>query len=774
MLSKCDQVFLIILLTFLFVVNVKVSRLPAQSLVSIKGRVINKSTGAPLPNANVLLTGTPRGAVTDSGGYYRIENWSAGKYILQASLVGFETKIIQNVIMAAGETKTIDFSLAPVPVKLDSVTIEAERLWEKYHTEVSRVGVQRMQAQEIVTLPGALDDPTRAILARSGSVGAGDFNSFLTVRGSSPEQNLVAMDGVVIPNPYRFRLALGGGLSIFDSRITQDVYLHLGGFTAEYGNALSSVLEIETRTGNLHRLRLGGSFNLTDAGAIIEGPIRREKISFLLAARRTYLDLLAKRLTKSNSVYPNFYDITNKWLLHLNERNQLTLAFTASRERADLLSDLSEAVSIIEEAKMHQGVLSWKRLLNNRGQLLMLLSYYDDATALRVYNPTNDTTIADYQNLDSQGRTLSLTQNIRYQLTAQSWLNVGVSGAIIRSKIDFRSSENNFYFARNEFPEEIRFNRSQRYYAAYVENTSELSKKLQTRIGLRYDYSTLIKAGELSPRFCLLYKLDEYTSITGAWGVFYQYPDPQSISIRDQPLNIGENLEVITAEKATHNVIGFKRKLTADWAASLEFYYMDIDRLLLAENRETYAPFNDGRGISKGIEFMLEKKASRSSGLISYSLGNSQYHNIKNNVWIPFNYDRRQGLTFWYNQSFRKNWQISFLWRYASGLPYTPILGVRILQNAPLESNWDFIRGPRNAKRFPSYHRLDARLSYLIHSGDRSFSFYLDLINLYNRKNLYNLTWEKAPEAPSSLKVAKRRTVYMLPFLPSIGMQFWL
>jgi len=780
MQSNHHRTLLIFSLTFLFVSNVRDPRLLAKSAATgIQGQVTNRNTEAPLPNANIVLIGTPRGAATDSNGYYRIEHLSPGKYAIQASMIGFETKIIPHLILKAGETQTVDFSLAPVPINLDSVTVEAERLWEKYQTEVSMLGVRRLGAEEIAILPGTFDDPTRAILTRHGSSGAGDFNSFLTVRGSSPEQNLVVMDGAVIPNPYRFRLAMGGGLSIFDPKTTQDVHLHLGGFTAEYGNALSSVLEIETRNGNLQRFGVGGSINLTDAGGIIEGPIWRGKASFLLAARRTYLDLLADRLTESNSVYPQFCDLTNKWLLNLNERNKITISFTSSRERANLLSDLSETVSITEEAKNRHGVFSWKSLLGNRGQLQTLLSYYDDAMTLRVYNPSADTTTADYQNLDSRANRLSFQQNVRYRLREQSWLNFGMSMAFIDSKTDFRSQERNFYFARNEFPRKIKFETTQKYYAVFFENTSELSKSLQTRIGLRYDYATLVEEGELSPRFSVSYKLDEQTTVEGSWGVVYQYPDPITISFRDQPVNFGANREVVTAEKATHNVIGIKRKLTQEVAASLEFYYIDIDRLILPEDRETYAPVNNGRGICQGIEFVLEKKPSASStnsGLISYSFGRSQYREIESRKWTPFNYDRQHGLTLWYNQRVRKNWQLSLLWRYASGLPYTEVLGVRIRQNpAQDDFGWDFVRGSRNAKRFPSYHRLDARLSYSVHTGNRAFSFYLDLINLYNRKNVYNLTWEKEPASDDPLlNIAKRRTLYMLPFLPSIGIQFWL
>jgi hypothetical protein len=323
-----------------------------------------------------------------------------------------------------------------------------------------------------------------------------------------------------------------------------------------------------------------------------------------------------------------------------------------------------------------------------------------------------------------------------------------------------------------------------------LENTAELSKKVQMRLGLRYDYSTLYKEGELSHRLSVLYKLDEATTIEGAWGDFYQFPDPLTLSIRDQPLEIGANRDVVSAEKATHKVMSFKRKLNPALSASLELYHLDIDRLLVTEDRETFEPFNQGRGVLQGIELVLESRPSDpkgnsglkrpplSGGLISYSYGSSLYHNIrdKNHEWIPFNYDRRHALTVWYNQSLGKRWRLSLLWRYATGLPYTDVLGIRITEYERGKSNWDFIRGPRNARRFPAYQRLDLRLSYQILSGERSFLFYLDLINVYNHKNVYNLVWAKTPvqDGATIVRVAERRTLYMLPFLPTVGIQFGL
>jgi len=759
----------------------------SQPSAALHGHVINQATGAPIAHAQVVLMNTKLGASTDTSGYYRIAALPPGRYAVQAACIGFENARRENLTLSAGQTLVLDFALAPQAVQMQAVEVEGERLWDKYQTDVSLIGTQRMRPSEITSVPGAFDDPTRGILLRSGATGAGDFNSFLTVRGSSPEQNLVVMDGAVIPNPYRFRLAMGGGLSIFDSKITRDVRLHLGGYTAEYGNALASVMEVETREGDLQRFQFRGGLNLTDAGGVLEGPLSKGKISFLLSGRRTYFDLLAERLDKKrNAVYPYFYDLTNKWLFHLNQKNKIKLALSASREATELPSVFADAVTLSESAATRHAMLSWKSWRSERVLLETLLSYYRDETAFRAFAPADtnlanaDSAIAtDYENLSSRIRRFSFQQKLRWKLREHNWLNAGLSAALVDSKIDFRSLERNFYFARNDIPRDIRFDEEQRFYAAYAEHTSEFNEKFQMRLGLRYDLATLVNQSELSHRLSAWYKLDERTTLEAAWGEVYQYPDPLTLSIRDQPLEIGANLKLLTAEKATQKVVGLKRRLNETMKASLEFYHLDIDRLLVSEDRETFEPFNQGRGRLQGVELVLEKEApsaSRLSGLLSYSLGSALYHNLKSKAWLPFNYDRRQALTLWLNQRVRRHWQISLLWRYASGLPYTEVLGVQLLRNAKGQVYWNFIRGPRNEKRLPAYQRLDARVSYVTHGAARSFAFYLDLINLFDHKNVYNLTWEKVldPSSPFATEAVKRRTIYMLPFLPSLGLQFEL
>ncbi len=149
----------------------------AQNSSAIHGRVINQNTGEPIAHAHVTLVNTKWGATTDTSGYYRIAALPPGRYAAQAACLGFASARRESVTISAGKTLALDFALAPQAVEMKAVEVESERLWDKYQTDVSLIGTQRMRQSEITSVPGAFDDPTRAILLRSGATGTGDFRN---------------------------------------------------------------------------------------------------------------------------------------------------------------------------------------------------------------------------------------------------------------------------------------------------------------------------------------------------------------------------------------------------------------------------------------------------------------------------------------------------------------------------------------------------------------------------------------------------------------------
>lgn len=742
----------------------------AQDGAVIQGTVSDKSTGEPLPDATIVVLESNIGDVADSTGFYQILPLPAGKYSLKASMIGYESEIIPDISIQPDEQRTINFVLQPNPVRLREVRVEAERHWDKYLTEASLVGVTQLAARQLLRTPAAFDDVLRAVQIKGGVSGPGDYSGYFSVHGGGANQNLVVVDDVVIPNPYRFRAAFGGGLSDINPNTVQDAYLHRGGYSTEFGNALSSVLEIDARAGR-ESFSFQGNLNLTDMNGLIEGPFPGINGSYLFSARRTYYDFLANTIAGGSSSFPFYFEMLGKMTFNINANNRILVSLKRSREGAELLEDVTEEINISENANTFLGSVTWRTVAGENWRFNTILSYYDDTTDFLAFETFAN---PDTQSLGTQANNFSIKSDVRYNLSAGHWLNLGAAVSRTSAQVQFVSSEDPIFYARMEFPLLVDFDRAYHFYAAYLENQSKLTEDLHIRLGARFDYSTLIKDGALSPRFSLWFQVDDRTAIEGSWGVVYQYPDPLAIYTRDPPVALGNQLDNLSAEKAIHYLIGVRRQLWQDVEASFEFYYKDLDRLLLPADEEFFVPQNSGVGVSTGLQFELEKKSGseeRVGGFLSYSYGRSKYREINTIHWISTKYDLRHNLRLLLDLRLWGNWKASFLWQAASGLPYTDIIGVRFKTPFFFGSgaDWEFVRGQRNAAWFPFFYRLDARLSYQKEIGDKAFTFYLDFVNLTNHRNIYDIIWFR-----KTVHTAEKKTYYMLPFIPSFGIGFRL
>ena len=307
------------------------------------------------------------------------------------------------------------------------------------------------------------------------------------------------------------------------------------------------------------------------------------------------------------------------------------------RGGTDLLDDLSQELNLSQSGSTYLGSLTWHAFFSEKLQARTILSYYDDQTDFRAFKPDSNLVNLDRQNLNTKSKNISFREDLRYQISGTSWLDFGAVATVIPSKVDFISTEGALLYARTQFPNQIDFDRTYQHYALYLENSSKLTSKVHLRMGARYDHSTLIREGALGPRFSIWYQVNDRTAIEGSWGITYQFPNPMDIYTRDPPLDLSQNLNMISPEKATHHVIGLTRSLKTDVEARIELYNKDLDRLLLPEDDVFFAPRNSGYGVARGIEVRLEKKRSqggRLSGFVSYAFGESKYRDGDDSKWI--------------------------------------------------------------------------------------------------------------------------------------------
>lgn len=551
--NKFPNQFFTILGLFLFLPSILLGQ-----LAEIIGKIIEYESEHKLAGSNITLLEIKFGAAADTNGCYRINNIPPGTYMIQAARIGYKSRQIK-IILQAGESKVIDFALQLQPVPVKAIQVEAKRLAEKYDTPVSLVGVRRMQRSQLSGTPGAFEDPARAVQLFSGIMNASDYSSLIAIRGSSPDQNLFIFDGAIVPNPYRLRLAMGGGMSILDSYTIEAIHLHLGGFSAEYGNKLSSVLEVDSREGNRQRLSGRGSINVMDAGAALEGPLPKRKGSWLVSARRTYFDFIADRFAGSSSVFPFTYDLKTRIIFEPDSRHRIGFNVLHCEEQAELLRDLSESFNLVESAANQIFSLSWKYQVSRQLQSTTILSVGKDDFKLKIFKPDTALPAAEYEQQHSHSHFSAFKWDMRYTISTENHLTGGFYYSQNSTDVRLQSRERNFFYARSELPTFLAFDRKEKYWAGYLEYHAAVTEKFQIRTGLRFDYSKLIENGEFSPRLGLWYQLNPVTNFFASWGVSYQYPDLLTSLTREQPLDFSGDLTHLTAEKATHTTIGLKR-----------------------------------------------------------------------------------------------------------------------------------------------------------------------------------------------------------------------
>ncbi|MBN2414162.1 TonB-dependent receptor [candidate division KSB1 bacterium] len=755
--------------------------LSAATIATLRGVVTDASTGAPLQNANIVLEGTGLGGAADAGGQYIISDITPGTYTLKATRIGYEPVVLKDIRLGAGDSKTLNIKLTPGVINMRDVSVEADKFQTRCQ-DINRAGSQSLQPRNINKIAGSLDDITRAVQLFGSAVPAGDYTSFYAVRGGSPDQNIVMLDGLVVPNPYRLRMIIGGGVSIFNQYTTRDVELYTGNFPAEYGNFLSSVMGVKSRDGRTDRIGYGGSANFLNANAYVEGPWPGGKGSWIFSARRSYFDLLANRFDKDQTSYPHTFDVDTKLTYFLSKNLKLTFKTLFSREGTELGSLDKEDIGLKENSDINLYTLSLDYFPTEKILEKIDIAYYDEQFDYKIFygDDPSESNIYVYGDFKSKIYTTTIKEDFSYRITPDHSINRGMQFLLDRSSMDLATDVRNITFARRDVPPVVYFNKTSGHFNTYIDYSGRPVAFLQAKIGARYDYSFLINRGDISPRASLLWNVTENLSLNGFWGVCHQYPNVFSVFNRDWPLNIAANLDGIQSEKATHTVLGITKLWGKNYLTRIEAYYKDIDRLLLPRDYVYYIPENSGSGYAKGLELQIEKgenAGSRWNAMLSYAWSISRYRE-RNAAWVPFNFDRRHGITAFGKVKLLKNLTASGTWRYASGLPYNTIIAYI---NAGFDGS-KFIKTTDNVRRYPYYQRFDIRLNYEVQTGRGLLNVYLDMTNILNRKNIYDQAWykvtddiESAEEQPflyGEQDILIQRNIYMLPFVPSLGVSY--
>jgi hypothetical protein len=736
---------------------------PADALHEIRGRVLDKSGLGPLPHVAVTLLDTRFGAVTGPDGTYRLPGVPDGTYQILFEKDGYLPVVSRLRISGERKEFTADASLEALR---EDITVTADNFARAETVASSR---QSLSGAEARSLPGVFEDVSRALQIVPGVATSGDFKNDLIVRGGSPSENLFLLDSVRVPGLSHFgsQNSSGGFFGLLNPNLVKDIDFYSGGFPATYGDKLSSVTRIGLREGN--RARLSGRLNLSLFGATgtLEGPLPAGTGSWIASLRKDYFGVIPRSLTIGMTVVPDLADVQAKIVVNISPRLQLSLIGLAAVDNI-AIEDASENLDrrthfdIRDRLEVYGATL--KAILGRSGVAFFTLSrtrsLYDYAEtrggATNYAVRAEDTSTAARLDLEFSLRSgLHLMSGVSYESLEANDHSTFRGGYTVIDRMGFR-------FTRTDWSHGF----SSAKGAFYLQASAAVTGRLKATAGLRADRIAYIGETTVSPRLGLSYALGPRSSLHLSYGVYYQ--SPETFWLNSHPAN--NDLPSLRSE---HAVLGFERALGGDIKGRVEIYdkryhNYPVDPsnpfLTLANQGGSLVPsffgsrlVGAGTGYARGVELSLQKAPSgKLSWLVDYSYAVVRFRAL-DGVLRNGDFDFRHIFNAVATYRVSGTLEISAKWRYLGGQPYTPF----DMTQTAAKNNEYFDMTKINELRYPAYHRLDIRCEKRFIFKKWSLDVYLDVQNVYNRKNVYYRYWDDGRE----------KTVYFFPILPFIGLQ---
>ncbi|HET9279992.1 MAG TPA: TonB-dependent receptor, partial [Flavitalea sp.] len=762
-----------------------------QNRYTISGYIRDSLSQETLIGASITISGHGKGINSNQYGFYSI-TLPEGTYPVVVSFVGYHPQ--ESTISLTGNT-VLNFSLLQRSVLEEVVVSSRRRDGNVENAQMGRIDLSMNQIRSIPVIFGE-GDILKTMQLLPGVRNAGEGNTGLYVRGGGPDQNLIMLDDAIVYNTGH----LFGFFSIFNSDAIKNTSLIKGGMPAQYGGRLSSVLDVAMKEGNMKKFEVEGGIGLIASRLSIQGPIKKEKASFIISARRTYIDVLVKPFVKKSSEFYgssyHFYDLNTKVNYKFSEKDRLYLSgyfgrdvFTFNNTRRSFKADIPWGNAT--------ATLRWNHVFNRKLFANTTVVYND-------YGFSFGATQNDFSlKLSSGIRDWNAKLDFDYYPSPQHKVKFG-------GLITYHTFVPNVLTGNQGDPEFEPNNESTKYAseaALYVQDDWEISEKFKVNAGLRYSSftqlgpytifdrdtdgnktdSTVYKRGQpiksyggFEPRLTLRYSLNDETSIKGSITRNLQYIHlvTNAGSTLPTDLWVPSTYRVQPQISWLYSAGLFKNFNDNTFETSVELYYKSMDNQI--EYGEGYTPslkdpeeaFVFGKGWSYGAEFFVNKAKGKLTGWVGYTLSWTwrKFAGLNDGEKYPAKYDRRHDLSVVGIYEFNKKWKFSAVFVYGTGNATTLPERFYIVSGV-LTQEYSKI----NQYRLPAYHRLDLSATLTPkQKPNKRFQRYwvFSIYNAYSRLNPYFIYFDQTGNPLSGTLQIESLKVSLFPIIPSVTWNF--
>lgn len=783
------------LLIYLSLILFSVSAI-GQEKVTLNGYINELSSGESLIGATVYVKELGIGATTNEYGFYSI-TLDPGTYNFEFAYLGFQNS---NYEINLETSQRLDVDLSEMAAEIEEIIITAEA--EDRNVSDVEMSTNKLDAATIKKMPTLLGEVEiiRSLQLLPGVTTVGEGASGFNVRGGSIDQNLVLLDEAPVFNSSH----LFGFFSVFNPDAVKDVKLYKGGIPSRYGGRLSSILDVRMKEGNNRKFTMDGGIGFIFSRLSLEAPIVKDKASFIFAARRSYIDVLAQPFLSDDNEDSglNFYDLTLKTNYNFSEKDRIFLSGYLGRDN----------FVFGESAGFNwgntTGTLRWNHLFNERLFSNLTFYYSDYDYQINFFSDVDnrfdwDASIVNY----------SVKPELSYYLNPKNLLKFG--GQAIVYKFDPGTAVG---VSEGDVSD---FSLSSKYAiesALYIENEQEIGSKIKVNYGLRWSHfnytgkGTAYTFGEaepgqrrevissetfdqwesiqtynnFEPRFAIKYQLNKTSSLKASFNRMAQYIQLISNTAASTPVDIwtpaSNNIKPQTANQWALGY--FKNMKDNSYEFSSEVYfkqmtnivdYIDAADLILNPYLEGDLLSGDGRAY--GLELLLKKNKGDFSGWLSYTLARTERKipGINHNEWYPSRFDQTHKLTFNGFYELSERWSLSSTLTVISGSPITFPTSRFEQQGYTIPHNAE---DSRNNVRIPLYHRLDvgATLKGKKRPGKKWYGEWVfSIYNIYARKNPFAIYFRQEDARAMAMTAAQTEAIKLSvlgSFIPSVSYNF--